>query len=158
MNKIVVGTISFLAGSILGGYKVAELCERALKIEEKRAEKNGVNFKTSCKWIQSYQSCKRIGNYLKKKEIKEVAVYGMGELGKCLIKALEDENITVKYVIDRNNYRAFGTYLCYSPLDALPEVQAIIITPVSDYNNIAKQLEEKINASLISLDHMIDEL
>ncbi len=158
MNKIIVGVISFLTGGILGGYKVAELYDKAIKIEEKRAEKNGINFRISCRWIKGYQNCKKIEDYLNKKEIKEVAVYGMGELGKCLIKELETENIAIKYVIDRNNYRAFGTYLCYSPLDALPEVQAIIITPVSDFDNIARQLKEKVNACLIPLDQMIDEL
>lgn len=150
--------ISFFCGVLFGGYGIAKICENAMKKEERRADKNNINFKTSCKWIKVYQDNKKIEDYLDRESIKEVAIYGVGELGKCLLKDLENTDISVKYLIDRNSYRAFRSYLCYSPLDDLPEVQAVIVTPVSDFEKIAEQLKKKIRTRVIPLNQMIEEL
>lgn len=150
--------ISFLGGCVFSTYKITRLCQKAMKAEEKLIEKNSINFKIMYNWLKGYQTGRKITDILEREKINEIAIYGMGDLGRTLLKELENTDISVKYVIDRNNYRSFGAHSCYSPFDDLPDVQAVIVTPVSDFENIAEQLRKKTEAHLIPLNKVIDQL
>ena len=60
--------------------------------------------------IQQYLSMKcqkkNIFDFFEKRGYKKVAIYGLGELGKCVLNDLSDTNVKVSYIIDQayNNY------------------------------------------------------
>ena len=150
--------ISIIPGIITGVILIMGFCEKIMTIESERANKNGYIFRKVCKWLRAEQRRQTIDLKLKERQISEVAIYGNGEMGKCLIKELENSNVKIKYLIDKNSNSDESSYKCYHPKDLLPEVQAIIITPIYQYAEIAPTLKCCGNVQIISLEELIDEL
>lgn len=158
MHRRSMPFLMFGLGSVLGVLGMARLCERALLNENKRAERYILNFGVSCDWIGLFQSGDKIIKYFENNNINEIAIYGMGELGKRLYNELENSGINIKYVIDRDNKKWSGNTEIYLPQDDLPEVSAIIVTPILDYEDIKVELNRKLKAEVISLKTIIYEM
>ncbi len=98
-----------------------------------------------------------IAEYLKRENIHTVAVYGTGELGKsCCEEMLGAKDVEAVCAIDRY---ATGT-CCGLPIKGIEEVgemclDAIIITPVCNYYEIAESLYSRTPAKLISLEDIL---
>lgn len=150
--------ISIIIGIITGIVMIMRFCEKVLKKEFKRANKNGYIFRKVCKWLRAEQSRQTIDLKLMERQISEVAIYGKGEMGKCLIKELENSNVKIKYLVDKDSNSNEFQYKCYHPEDLLPEVQAIIVTPIYQFDEIAAELKYSGNVQIISLEELIDEL
>jgi len=96
------------------------------------------------------------GAFLRSRNIGKVAIYGMGKLGKWLIRVMQKVGIDVAYAIDK---RA-GDIECYFPVffpdDELPNVDAIIVSVYSEYTAIAPMLWEKTSTPIISIVNLTD--
>lgn len=162
MKKIIKGfglvMISLVIGIIAGVIMITGFCEKIMTNEVERANKNGYIFRKVCKWLRAEQRRQTIDLKLRERQISEVAIYGNGEMGKCLIRELENSDVKIKYLIDKNSNSNELTYKCYHPKDLLPEVQAIIITPIYQYAEIVAELKYSGNVQIISLEELIDEL
>lgn len=91
-------------------------------------------------WLCSHFSTK-IEEYLKQKQIKSIAIYGYGFFGRLLCRELENSDIQIMYVIDRN--KDFDTEIrLISPDEEWDKVDAIIISPLS-YQDIMEEWKEK---------------
>lgn len=156
-GKIFFCILTYLAGIITGVRLMVKLCENALTEQKDRGDRNGKNFRVSCKWISALLDNKRMQDYLESHNIKEVAIYGIGELGNCLVKELEFHNITIKYLIDKKKNKEYK-YPIFQPEDNLPDVEAIIVTPVYDFETIESMLSEKTTAKILSIEEIINEL
>ena len=150
--------IGIVVGIITGIIMIAGFCEKIMADEVERANKNGHIFRKVCKWLRAEQRRQTIDLKLKERNISEVAIYGKGDMGKCLIKELENSDIKIKYLIDKDCNSNEFDYKCYDPQKLLPEVQAIIITPIYQYEEIVKELWFDGNVQIISLEELIDEL
>lgn len=95
--------------------------------------------------------------FFKQNNIQNIAIYGMGHAGRALAEELENSSVTVGYGVDRNIEGAFG----YDDMkivtleDRLEKVDAIVVTVISQYENIKKDLEKKIECSFYSLEEII---
>ena len=109
------------------------------------------------KWLTNLENGQRICDYLERKGYTSIAVYGDGDIGEHLIRQLYETDISVKYVIDKMLFRPKAHQIpTYSMTDEkLPEVNAIIVTPIWDYENIREELLEKVNYPIISIKDMI---
>lgn len=96
-----------------------------------------------------------IENYLNKKGIKKIAIYGFGELGKRLYEDLKNSSVTVEYVIDKNITESEDNVIFKSLNANLPIVDAIIVTAVYEYENIKLSIQKEVDFSVISLEHII---
>lgn len=150
--------ICLIIGIITGVIMITGYCEKFMTNEVERANKNGYIFRKVCKWLRAEQRRQTIDLKLKERQISEVAIYGKGEMGKCLIRELENSHVKIKYLIDKNSKSNEFNYKCYHPEDLLPEVQAIIVTPIYQYAEIAAELKYNGNVQIISLEELIDEL
>ncbi len=90
-----------------------------------------------------------ISALLKKSCIKIVAVYGMGVVGRHIAAGLEKCGCIIDYIIDKQ-VPTGCRYKRYSPDDILPDVDAVIITPISEFDSIYDILSKKVNAWIIS--------
>ena len=162
MKKIIKGfglvMVSLVIGILAGVIMITGFCEKIMTNEVERANKNGYIFRKVCKWLRAEQRRQTIDLKLKERQISEVAIYGKGEMGKCLIRELENSDVKIKYLIDKNNNSNEFIYKCYHPEDLLPEVQAIIVTPIYQYAEIVAELKHRGNVQAISLGELIDEL
>lgn len=104
-------------------------------------------------WMWARQKGHGIAEYLERYDCEKIAVYGMGEIGRlCIDEFLESRMLKIPYVIDRmqmDNYRGIPVIL---PEEIQDDVDAVIITPVYCYMEIADVLCKYTKAKLISLE------
>lgn len=102
------------------------------------------------KWMMLKEGNETVEGRLREKGIKTIAIYGMGDLGKHLKKDLEDTEIEVKYVIDGSLF-VISDIDVYEPESDMPPVDAIIVTPVLEYENICRVLRRKTDCKILSI-------
>lgn len=158
MKKIMLCIAAAIGGAILGIYWMIKKCEPELMNKDNRAKRNAQSFRLACKWINIIQSGKHIKDYFTKRGIETVAIYGMGELGKCLLQELEQSDIKVAYLIDKNQNRKIEKYALFSSEEYLPEVQIIVVTPSYDFSEISENLKKYTKAEILSIDDILTEL
>ena len=110
-------------------------------------------------WILDELSGRRMAAYLEQQEIREVAIYGMGGIGNILLKILSGTQIHVKYVIDRAQKEIPGVS-CFPLSDSvkLPPVQAVIVTPIWDFDAIKNGLEAKLDSRILNFEDLVSKL
>ncbi|TDX58923.1 glycosyltransferase [Orenia marismortui] len=75
---------------------------------DERIRKSNYNFRSS---NEDYRNLSlELANYIKDKGIEEIIVYGAGNVGKSLVKALKIKNIKVNCIVDRNKF-LWGTFI-----------------------------------------------
>lgn len=98
------------------------------------------------KWIQIKNGGKSLADYFKDNLMTQVAIYGLGTIGKRLYEELAKEQLEVVYGIDRNAEKIQVDDLEIKTLDdELSSVDAVIVTPISFYE-IEKDIYQKMGA------------
>ncbi len=127
------------------------LCEDTIKWRN-LSDKHLALYEASVKWIEIKQDGKKIEEYLLKNGYHSIAIYGASYLGQRLLHELEGTGVNVKLVFDKNNID-----ICkeYSEM-----IDAIIITPITYYDEIKVQLRNLIGneITIISLDTILFKL
>lgn len=100
------------------------------------------------KWLESELSGKGCTSYLEMYEYKKVAIYGAGDIGKLLVKALEKSSIDPVCVIDRRadeiyEFEGLEVYTLNEFLNKDIEVDSLIVTILSSYDEIVKEVAKK---------------
>lgn len=147
--------------SVIGTFGLVTLIYRLvnrLRIEIDIKEKNRKLFDTACKWLQNKQNRKEIGDLLRNEKINNVAIYGMGALGELLAEELLSCDLNVKYGIDRNMENLISVIPLVSLDDAWENVDAIIVTAVTSFDEIADYIEDKIHCKVFSLEDIVFKL
>jgi len=113
-------------------------------------------------WIKNLHNFKDVVKYFNREKIESISIYGLGELGLRLYEEVEKNTINIDYIID--NSRSTEGNFNNIPIIALDQVtninsQAIIVTPIYDYDNIKTLLREKnYHGKIISLQTIINEV
>lgn len=90
----------------------------------------------------------RIGEYLHTYNMDNIAIYGMGVMGRHLLYDLKnDKYVKVAYIIDQS-IEHIDMEDKYTPNDMLPSVDAIIVTPLFKFEEIATGLREKVDCPI----------
>lgn len=135
------------------------LLKRMLKhIEKKRMEKLDKfrkMFYILNDWTMLDKTESGIGKYLKKYGYRNIAVYGIGYLGKHLLWELKDSGICVQYVIDRNADWLQENYTAYTLEDELQPVDAVIVTLVQGEGPVIAILKSKMEAAVFSIKELV---
>ncbi len=124
------------------------------------AEKFQIYFDLAVEWCIGNMKGKRISTWILKNGYDDLAIYGMGPLGKMLLTELGDyQDIHVKYGIDRNKIQADGISV-YNLDEPLEKVDLIVVTVVTSYEEIKKEIEEKTGFScrIVSLLQLVEEM
>lgn len=111
-------------------------------------------------WISLNDAGFSVGKYLKERNISRVAIYGLGALGKHLLFELQEEGIDVVYGIDRRSdkLKIDISFLEWADKEALPEVDLLIVTAITDYDAIEKEICEVREYPVISLEDIMREM
>lgn len=99
-----------------------------------------------------------MSEYLTKEGIHSVAIYGMSFVGERLYDELSGSDIEVKYAIDKNADHIYSEMELVKPDDELEPVDAIIVTAVFYFDEIAKLLEEKTDMKVLSLEDILNDM
>lgn len=168
-KKVALGLAKLLAiggamGGIIGG--VIYWAKKALKSDTDFKNRYKAYYTTTTQWLINRNEKKSVGDYFKENNYKTIAIYGMGTMAEIFYDELKESNPNVKvaYFIDKNADKL------YYGLDDIPvvsldkieeqeEVEAIIVTPVYDFNKISDDLAElELPTEIISLEDIVYEI
>lgn len=98
------------------------------------------------KWLEIKQQGKSISDLLSNKEIKNIAIYGTGSIGKLLVNELTRQNIIEYFIVTNKNSDYFMGYPIYGGEDELPKKSndlSLIVIPGYDMEEIKKIMGKK---------------
>lgn len=96
-----------------------------------------------------------IDNFLIKMGIKKIAIYGGGILGKHLYYELRETDITVVCFLDWNRKVDLLGIKTIIPGEPIESTDAIIITPIMEYEKIREDLHKQYDFDIISIETVI---
>lgn len=121
------------------------------KQRQRHLEKLTLYYHMLCMWLEMKQKGKSVVTFLQRKGIKKIAIYGMKEFGERFYDEIQNTEIEVVCVIDRNPDQILGDFKVISPEQLISDVDAIVVTANYDFPEIKKQLETKVNCPIYSL-------
>lgn len=107
-------------------------------------------------WMQAIEEEKNVASFFQSRKYFEIAIYGMGILGKHLKAQLEHSGCTVSYTIDKNIiYYEDVLYDLRLNTDKLQKADVIVVTPVMEYEEIREELKKYTHVDIVSLEEVI---
>ncbi len=158
MKKIIRGALLVISGVSLGWLLHVILSEKKFRDLRETSDKHLDLYLLMNKWVNLKQSGKSIIDHLRDKGYKNIAVYGLNYVGKTLINELKDSDITIAYGIDKNKDIDLIDIPIVSPEDDLIDVDAVIVTPISFFDEIAEVLEKKVGCPILSISNILEDV
>lgn len=147
----IMGVIGGLIGYVCENYRA----EKKARVIRRQSEKHLYLFKMMVEWMALIQDGKSISDYITNKGIRRIAVYGVSYVGDCLIRELKNTEWELIYGIDNAENTIWTDIPVFSMNDELEDVDIVIVTAVTNYEEIQKELFDKINSEVISLEEII---
>lgn len=138
--------------SIVGG-----VSQEQYDYAKARVEKFKDYFNLFDKWFTAKEKKLDTEYMFLKKGLQNVALYGVGKVGRHLIFEIKNTRVNICYLLDRKLQT--DRYLdipIYALNKNLPLVDAVIVTAVFDFDNIARELERYFNCPIISLQEIFE--
>lgn len=158
MKKGIISIISALLGGIVGAGVVGKsMMEKGNSIQT-MSDKHFSLFLMMNQWVKVKQERKSLAEYFKKEGYKNIAIYGMSYAGETLLEELKDTDIHVAYGIDKGAESIYAEIKIVSPDDNLQEVDVIVVTAITFFEDIEEKLSKKVNCPIVSLEDILYEL
>lgn len=125
---------------------------------EKLIQKYRQFYRLFLRWIRIEQNGENIPKYLKEKNINKISVYGYGDVGKLLYNELINTNIVVTEILDKRDIRTENNLVIKKPHHGNRDVDAIIVTAISYFDEIKKELSQLGYKNIISLQKLVEEM
>lgn len=158
MKKGVISMLSILTGAAVGAGAVGKIEGEKLDKARAMSNKHLELFKMMNQWVKVKQEGKDFASYFEKNGYKKIAIYGMSFAGETLLGEFKDSNITVAYGIDKKAASIYADVDILSVDDDLEEVDAVVVTAITFFDEIEEQLSEKFDCPIISLEDILYEV
>lgn len=158
MKKGVIGVLSLLAGAAGGAIGAGKVTGAKVNDKQKLADKHLALFLMMNQWVKVKQDGKVLASYFEKNGYKKIAIYGMSYAGETLIDELRDTNIQIAYGIDKRAETLYADVDIYTLEDSLEEVDAVVVTAITFFDEIEEKLSEKVTCPIISLEDILYEV
>jgi len=154
------GSMCILCGLIGMGAGLG-LASQRLKSDSKNNNKRVDKFRSYYNiliWIISKNEGKSLVNYFTDNSYKNIAVYGMGELGNRLIEELRSSDISVRYGIDKKAQSVYSEVEVKGVDSKIENVDVIVVTAVFAFEEIKNELSKVTDTPIVSLEEVIYEI
>lgn len=158
MKKGIISALSALAGVAVGAGAVAKTIGDSTQKAQTMSDKHLALFLMMNQWVAVKQEGKNLADYFEKNNYRSIAIYGMSYAGERLLEELKNSSIEVKYGIDKNASGIYSDIELVTVDDKLEEVDAVVVTPIFFFDEIEKELSDKINCPIISLEDILYEV
>ena len=160
-KKILLATFtvgSAVAGAMLGVAATASELEKQINEKKKMSDKHLDLYLLMNQWVKLKQKGINLSKYFEKNGYNRIAIYGMSYVGETLVEELKGTNIEVVYGIDRNAENIWIDNMNVLSLDdELEDVDAVVVTAISFYDNIKDSLSRKLACPIVSLEDILYE-
>lgn len=150
--------VGALVGTVAGAGAVAKVTVGSDEKAKELSEKHLALFLMMNQWVKVKQEGKNLSSYFEKNGYKKIAIYGMSYAGETLLDELKGSGIELAYCIDKN---ADGIYVdldVVSVDDSLEDVDAVVVTAITFFDEIKETLVKKLNCEIISLEDILYEI
>lgn len=158
MKKSIISILSALTGAAFGAGTVGKVTGEKISKIKGMSDKHLALFLMMNQWVKVKQESKNLSKYFENNGYKRIAIYGMSYAGETLIDELKSGDITVAYAIDKNADSIYADVDVVSMDDKLEEVDAIVVTAITFFDEIEEKLSEKIDCPIISLEDILYEV
>lgn len=158
MKKSSISLVSMLAGALVSAGAVEKFERGRLRKTEEMSEKHLALFQMMNQWVKIKQDGKNLSLYFIKNNYREIAVYGMSYAGETLVNELKNTEVKVKYGIDKKADYIYTDIGIISLTESLEEVDAVVVTAITFFDEIEKKLSEKLDCPIISLEDILYEV
>lgn len=157
-KEIVTGAVSAVAGYTAGRLQNEKKLKKEIERMQKLSDKLNALFLLMNQWVKVKQDGKGVADYLERQGYKKVAIYGMSYAGETLARELHGSDIEVEYGIDREADNIYAEFKVVKPDGQLEKVDAVIVTSITFFDEIANDLCTKIDCPILSLEDILYEI
>ncbi len=157
MGKVISAVIGMIVGAFCGAGFVADKMTKQVEQNKQLAEKHLILLEMMSRWVRDKQDGKNFADYLNKKGYRRIAVYGMSYAGECLVNELKETNVKVAFGIDQRAETMNSDVDVKTMNEKWEEVDAIVVTAITFFDEIKENLEKKVTCDIISLEELIYE-
>ena len=158
MKKEIKSVILFLAGIMIGIIGTVKKLNRKIISNQKMSNKHLTLFLLMNQWVKVKHEGKNLSSYFEKNGYKKIAIYGMNYVGETLLEELKGTGVEVAYAIDKNAERIYADIDVYTPDDDLGQVDAVVVTAITFFDEIEELLSDKTDCPAISLEDVLYEV
>ncbi len=158
MKKIFVSLLSAITGFIVGEAISGKMNKKAYDKEKMLSKKHLALFQMMNQWVQVKQEGKKLADYLYEQGYRNIAIYGMSYAGETLVNELRGSNIHISYGIDKKADSLYSDIEIISLEDELKDVDAVIVTAITFFDEIEEKLSQKVDCPIISLEDILYEV
>lgn len=133
-------------------YRVTDVYQKDAKIRKLNLYYDLLN-----KWLYIKNCGECLEKFFKYKAYKTIAIYGIGNLGERFYEEMKNSQIEIKYIIDRDENKLFSGIPVVNWITDLEAVDVVVVTPISDYEKLDKQLNKVMKCAVISLMDIVND-
>lgn len=131
--------------------------DKSLNFVDQKSERYKGYWKILSRWLELNLQGKSICTYLEQESFCNIAIYGLGLLGKPLVDEMQNHSLRIAYGIDQDEYKGKKfDFPVYRLQETLPDVDIVIVTVEYVFDSIRQQLEEKNIYKIITLSELLD--
>lgn len=150
ISILIAGSVGAIGASINAKKKVAE--------KQMLADKHLALFLLMNQWVGIKQREESIAEYLVNKGYHKIAIYGMSYVGETLVCELKNSEVNVMCAIDKNAEQIYSEVNIITSDDNIPDVDAIVVTAITAFDEIEEILSAKTNADILSIEDILYEI
>ncbi len=162
MGKRLEKTLSAVFGAAVGAVAGAAGTGKVMKKKadelQQFSDKHLELFLMMNQWVKVKQEGKNLSSYFDQNSYKRIAIYGMGYAGETLVEELKGSDIEILYGIDKKAGSLYADMDIVSLDDVLEEVDAIVVTAITYFNEIEEELSRKVDCPILSLEDVLYEV
>lgn len=158
MKNGMVSAISVLAGAVAGAGSVGKIVGDRLGKARRMSDKHLALFLMMNQWVKVKQEGKSLAAYFEENGYRKIAIYGMSYAGETLVDELHGTGIEIAYGIDQNATYLYADVDIVSAEEELQDVDVVVVTAITFFNEIEEKLSQKLNCPIISLEDILYEV
>lgn len=155
MKKIGISVVSAIAGAALGAGAAMKTSLSKTQKAQSMSDKHLALFLMMNQWVKIKQEGRNLASYFDKQDYKRIAIYGVSYAGETLIDELKGTDIIIAYGIDKNADSIYADVDIVSMEDVLDEVDAVVVTAITFFDEIETKLSEKLDCPILSLEDIL---
>lgn len=108
-------------------------------------------------WMDLRENGRRLDKWFLERGYREIGIYGYGTLGKHFMRELENSEVRIRFIVDRQKSKIPAGIPAFLPEEELPKADVVVVAATFYYDDISRKLRENGAEKVVSLERIIGE-